>query len=70
MTNPILQNALIFWAVKLIIMAFLYVIFIAPNLSGLDQAVANMINIAYGFLTIFIVFAMKGLQIPGIKYRK
>jgi len=64
--SPILQNALIFWAIKAIIMIGIYFWLIAPNLGGLDTAMANFINIAYAFLTIFVVFALKDLSISGL----
>lgn len=64
--NPILKNALIFWAIKAIIMIGIYFWLIAPNLGGLENAIANFINIAYAFLTIFVVFALKDLNVGNL----
>ena len=63
--NPILVNALIFWIIKGAVMAGVYFELIAPNITNSDPAVKSFINIAYGFLTIFVVFALNKLELPG-----
>ena len=64
--NPILTNALIFWGIKFVIMVVIYFWLIAPNLKSTDPAVSNIVNIAYAFLTIFVVFALKDLNVSGL----
>ena len=46
-------------------MAGVYFALIAPNITNSDPAVKSFINIAYGFLTIFVVFALNKLELPG-----
>lgn len=67
----IFGNAVMFWGVKTLIMLVIYFWLIAPNLQGLDTAVSNFINVAYGFLAIFVIFAMKGMSVGGLfSFRK
>lgn len=69
--SPIFTNAIGFWAVKLIIMMVIYFWLVAPYLTDSDPVVINFINIAYAFLTVFVVFALRSLNIPGfISIRK
>ena len=68
--NPIFMNALLFWIVKIIIILVIYFWLIAPNLKDMDPATANFINIAYAFLAIFVIFAMRGMDLGLFSYRK
>ncbi len=69
--NPIFVNAVMFWAVKFVIMVIVYFWLIAPYLKGSDPALVNFVNIAYAFLTIFVVFALKSLDLSGLlSFRK
>ena len=64
--NPILENALVFWGIKFSLMVFIYFWLIAPNLQNTDPALATFINIAYAFLTIFVIFSMDVLNVTGL----
>lgn len=69
--TPIFTNAVMFWAVKFVIMVVIYFWLIAPFLQNSDPAVVNLVNIAYGFLTVFVVFALRTLDISGLmSFRK
>jgi len=64
--SPIFTNALMFWIIKIIIIVVIYFWLIAPYLKDLDTAIKNLINIAYAFLAIFIIFGMKLLNVSGL----
>jgi len=61
-----LANALVFWLIKIVIVAAIYFWLIAPYVKALDPAVANLVNIAYAFLAIFIIFGMRVLGVKGL----
>ena len=65
MNNVIFNNAIKWWTAKGIIMLVIYFWLIYPNLST-DTAFKNLINIAYGIITIFVIFGMNKLDITGL----
>lgn len=71
MNNPILKNALLFWGIKVLILVVIYYWLVNPNLPIDNTMLTNMINIAYAFLCVFIIFRMKLLEIGNlIKFKK
>lgn len=69
--KDILITTLIWYFIKGVILFILYLLLIEPNLSYENPAVSNLIKIAYGFLSIFVIFAMKGLNVSGLfSYKK
>jgi hypothetical protein len=64
--EDMLEATLIWWGIKAFILLVLYFIFIYPNLPSENLAIKNFVNIAYGFLSVFVIFAMKGMKVKGL----
>ncbi|MBI3032573.1 hypothetical protein HYY69_03800 [Candidatus Woesearchaeota archaeon] len=69
--KDILKTTVVWYGIKGIILLLVYVLLIKQILPYVNPGVSYLINIAYAFVCLFVLFSMKGLEINGlVSYKK